>query len=170
MTADLHSLSFPGALLARGFWLYVWEIVTSDGTHLFYVGRTGDEASAHAQSPFSRVSQHLGSNKNANALRRILLRREISISDCSFEMVAFGPIFPEAGTWEKHKPHRDQLAGLEKALRDALADAGYDVLNEIRCKRELNVELWGEIRAVFSARFPKLNGKALAATTENISR
>jgi hypothetical protein len=56
----LQQLSIPGALLERGFWLYVWEVLTEDGNTVLYVGRTGDSSSAHAQSPFNRLSQHLG--------------------------------------------------------------------------------------------------------------
>lgn len=37
----LRQLSFSGGLLARGFWLYVWEITTPGGQRVHYVGRTG---------------------------------------------------------------------------------------------------------------------------------
>ncbi len=52
-----HYMKFDGALLERGFWLYVWEI-TGDSSHHVYVGRTGDSSSPHAQSPFKRIGQH----------------------------------------------------------------------------------------------------------------
>jgi hypothetical protein len=42
MNPALHQLEFDGALLARGFWLYIWEITTNDGGKVHYVGRTGD--------------------------------------------------------------------------------------------------------------------------------
>jgi hypothetical protein len=53
-----HFMSFDGALVERGFWLYVWRIVAGSQTVL-YVGRTGDSSSPHASSPFKRVGQHL---------------------------------------------------------------------------------------------------------------
>ena len=44
MKLSLHQLAFDGALLARGFWLYVWEITPKDGGKVHYVGRTGDSS------------------------------------------------------------------------------------------------------------------------------
>ena len=55
MSAAVHRVSLPGALLARGFWLYVWTVATCDGQTVLYVGRTGDTSSPHAQSPFIRL-------------------------------------------------------------------------------------------------------------------
>jgi hypothetical protein len=165
MSATMQSLSFPGSLLDRGFWLYVWEIKTQAGNTVLYVGRTGDEASPNAQSPFNRVSQHLGTNEHANALRRNLKERGIAPEACvSFEMVAYGPIFAEVESMEKHKPLRDKVAACEKALRDALMDAKYNVLNPIRCNRELDTILWHDISAAFAKRFPRLQGKTAVAT------
>lgn len=166
MSPLLHSLTFPGSLLGRGFWLYVWEITTADGDVVLYVGRTGDEASPNAQSPFNRVSRHLGYNKHQNALRRNLLNKGIDPGACqSFEMIAHGPIFAETKTMVQHIPPRDKMAAMEKTLRDALADAGYAVLNKVNCKRTLDTELWREVRAAFSERFPELCESARAAIT-----
>ena len=84
---DLLSLSFSGALLQRGFWLYVWEVTAEDGRRVLYVGRTGDSSSANAQSPFNRLSQHLGNNEHANALRRQLEEAGINPVTCrSFDL------------------------------------------------------------------------------------
>ena len=41
----VHRLSFPGAILARGFWLYIWRIVTDEGQEYLHAGRTGDSSS-----------------------------------------------------------------------------------------------------------------------------
>jgi hypothetical protein len=49
-----YAMSFDGALLGRGFWLYVWRI-TDDSRSALYVGRTGDSSSPHASSPFKRI-------------------------------------------------------------------------------------------------------------------
>ena len=67
--AEMLTFSFSGSLLQRGFWLYVWQVTTADGREVLYVGRTGDSSSPHAQSPFNRLSQHLGSNKSRERLQ-----------------------------------------------------------------------------------------------------
>jgi hypothetical protein len=170
VSAQLHRLSLPGALLARGFWLYVWSVVTGDGREVLYVGRTGDSSSRNAQSPFTRLSQHLGSNKHANALRRHLLAAKIDALSCqSFEMIAYGSILPEASSTEEHCLRRDKLAALEKKLRDELSKAGYMVLNEVKCKKPLDEALWVEVRDPFSARFPRLSAALRTAAGGNPS-
>jgi hypothetical protein len=154
----LQSLSFSGSLLERGFWLYVWEVTAADGYTILYVGRTGDSSSTNAQSPFNRLSQHLGTNKHANALRRQLLKASIDSNACrSFEMVAYGPIFPEVASKAEHEPSRNIVAAMEKALRDALHNAGYQVLNDVKCRQMLDDRQWQEVLAAFSERFTKLN-------------
>lgn len=156
--AILQSLSFSGALLERGFWLYVWEVTPADGRTVLYVGRTGDSSSAHAQSPFNRLSQHLGANKHANALRRQLLTVGIEPNHClRFEMVAFGPVHPEGSSMADHTPLRNLVAAMEKALCDSPVNAGYTVLNSVNCRQKLDDESWQKVLAAFTARFPKLN-------------
>ena len=56
MPASTYTLTFPGAMNARGFWLYVWRIESPKG-ELLYVGCTGDSASANAASPIKRLGQ-----------------------------------------------------------------------------------------------------------------
>ncbi len=56
MPASTYSLTMPGAMLERGFWLYVWRIASPIG-ELLYVGRTGDSASPNASPPFMRMGQ-----------------------------------------------------------------------------------------------------------------
>jgi hypothetical protein len=151
------SLSFPGVLLHRGFWLYVWNIEAADGSIWLYVGRTGDSSSPNAQSPFNRLSQHLGSNKHANALRRQLVSTGVVPEQCrSFEMIAYGPMFPQADTMANHHPIRNKVAAFEKALRDALHSAGYNVLNAVHCAHRVDAELWEQVVNAFRDRFPKL--------------
>jgi hypothetical protein len=112
----------------------------------------------NAQSPLNRLSQHLGTNRHANALRRQLLKAGNEPHACdSFEMVACGPILPEAATKAEHDPARNVVAAMEKALRDALHRAGYNVLNEMKCRQKLDDHHWPKVLAVFSERFPKLN-------------
>ena len=137
-----YAMSFDGALLGRGFWLYVWRIV--DGSRsVLYVGRTGDSSSPHASSPFKRIGQHLdaGPNAKGNALARQLKRAGLPPEGCTFEMVAVGPLFPEQSDMERHKTFRDQTGALERALADHLRAAGHDVIGNhpraLPCDEEL---------------------------------
>ena len=78
MKPGLQTLTFDGAILQRGFWLYVWEITPAGAAPLYYVGRTGESSSTHAQSPFNRMGQHLGFKEASNALRRQLLAQGVT--------------------------------------------------------------------------------------------
>lgn len=156
--ATLHSFGFPGALTRRGFWLYVCSVETEDGNEHLYVGRTGDSSSLNAASPFNRMGQHLGFNKNANALRRQLVRAGIEPERCSrFEMTAYGPLFAEGTSVEEHRRLRDKIAPLEKALCNELTRAGYTVLNTVSSRKPLDQALWDQVRQAFGERFPRLN-------------
>jgi len=166
MTARLHGLIFPGALVERGFWLYVWVAVTAEGAELLYVGRTGDSSSVNAQSPYIRMGQHLGSNESTNMLRTHLEKLGVSPISCkSFELVSYGPILPEGKNKAEHYSRRDKIAALEKKLSDSLHEAGYAVLNCVNCRKELDPELWREVRAAFAERFTRLCESAEAAAT-----
>jgi hypothetical protein len=165
-SASLHRISLTGELLKRGFWLYVWEVVPSAGDPVLYVGMTGDTSSPNAQSPFARLSQHLGTNKHANALRRHLTGKGIEPTSCkSFDLVAYGPILPEADTMDEHKLRWSKVASLEKALSEELDKAGYEVLNVIHCNQQLDDGLWHSVRDAFAGRFPLLPG---GTTTEAV--
>ena len=147
MRAQLHELSLPGAMLARGFWLYVWEVTDGSGRQWLYVGRTGDSSSPNAQSPFSRLSQHLGGNRRGNALRRNLARVGVNPDTCrSFELSCYGPVLPECEDMERHRPSRDIMAGLEKGLRDALHAAGYNLLNEVKSRHPIDQCIRRQVR------------------------
>lgn len=123
------SMKFDGHLLNRGFWIYVWQI-QGPLSHHVYVGRTGDSSSPHASSPFKRIGQHLDPNPNAkgNALSKQLRRAGVRYEECTFEMVAIGPLYPEQADFEAHKPIRDQMAVLERAIADELRQRGYVIL------------------------------------------
>lgn len=157
MKASLHSLSFAGGLLQRGFWLYVWEITAGDGMTLYYVGRTGDSSSINAQSPFNRLVQHLGFALASNMLRQHLQGKGITAEKCDFRFMAYGPIMEEASTEEKHRERRDITGALEKALAVALKDSGYDVLNTVKCRRMPDQNRWDKVRNAFAVYFPKIN-------------
>ena len=161
MKPALHQLEFDGALLARGFWLYIWEITTKDGGEVHYVGRTGDSSSLNAQSPFARLSQHLGRNEKSNALRRKLEEHKLIAEECqAFRLFACGPIFSESKSEAKHRHSRDLVAALEKELAKTMRDAGYVMLNEVKCRKLLDPELWREVVGTFRKHFPKLHHRA----------
>ena len=158
MTATLQHLTLPGAMLARGFWLYVWEVTDCSGKKWLYVGRTGDSSSPNAQSPFARLSQHLGSNRRGNALRRNLTSAGVDVDSCaSFELTCYGPILPECSDMDLHRPSRDIMAGLEKGLRDALHEAGYNLLNEVRSRHRIDVAKLDVVIEAFAKEFSKLD-------------
>jgi hypothetical protein len=155
---NLHQLNFDGAILARGFWLYIWEIDSKDGRTLHYIGKTGDKSSGKSQSPFDRLSKHLGHNKNNNALRRHLGDRKINPEECSFRFSAYGPLFDTRPTRE-HGDLCDIASSFEKALADAMAEAGYAVINDVKCRKRVDLELFVSIREAFAERFPQLKKK-----------
>jgi hypothetical protein len=156
MVANTHKLTIPAAMLARGFWLYVWRAETPKGEYL-YVGRTGDNSSPYATPPYQRMGQHLGHQKTQNALRKHLEERGIAPERCLvFHLTAHGPLFPQAKDMEAHKKPRDIVAALEKALAYALREAGYEVMNTVHCRKPLNPDVFANVRAAFSAHFPKL--------------
>lgn len=166
MTAPaIHTLTLPGPMLQRGFWLYVWRVDTPKG-EMLYVGRTGDNSSPYATAPYTRMGQHLGNVTNQNALRQKLERRGISPESCaSFHLVACGPLYPEViqmdgstreSLMAEHKPLRNVVGAMEKALAEALALAGYDVLNVVNWTHALDNEKWQLVLAAFGEHFPKL--------------
>ena len=156
MTADTHRLTMPGAMLQRGFWLYIWRVDTPRG-EMLYVGRTGDSSSPNAAPPYARMGQHLGHVKASNALRAHLVRMGIEPEACrEFDLIAHGPIFPEQQTMDEHKGPRDIVAALEKHLACTLEDAGYNVLNTVNCRQPLDGENWDKVKAAFVEYFPRI--------------
>jgi hypothetical protein len=160
MSASVTVIDFDGSLLKRGFWLYVWEIQTPDRKTVYYVGRTGDSSSSNSQSPFNRMSQHLGFNDKSNVLRRHLKDRGIDPERCTFRLIAYGPILQETSSPAEHRKNRDHIAAMEKALADAMTEAGYQVLNTVDCREELAANAFAEVLAAFGTHFKKLaNGQ-----------
>lgn len=148
-----YTVSLDGGFLARGFWIYVWEVRGPEGSVMLYVGRTGDSSSPNAQSPFNRMGQHLGFAKNSSMLRNHLQGRDVSPDLCSFRLVAHGPILPEAEDWKSHVIRRDLAAAVEGQLAADCAAAGYDVLNSVASGKELDAELYAPVRAAFAEHF-----------------
>ena len=154
---SLCELSFSGDLLRRGFWLYVWEVTPPRGRRLYYVGRTGDNSSINAQSPFNRMGQHLGFAKNSSMLRRHLGKYHVDPSRCRFRLVAYGPVLRETQDRALHFTRRDKMAGLEKALADAMRASGYEVMNDVKTHQTADKALLAKVVTQFRARFPRLH-------------
>ena len=160
MNPELQTLSFDGAILQRGFWLYVWEITPAGAAPLYYVGRTGDSSSTHAQSPFNRMGQHLGFKEASNALRRRLLAQGVTPEACHFKLVAVGPLDAESteDTRAEHDERRDKNAAMEKALADLMQESGYNVINRVHCKKVLDRQVFEGVRLAFAGAFSKIRG------------
>ena len=157
-------MSFDGRLLERGFWLYVWRVLSPQGEFL-YVGRTGDSSSPHASSPFSRIGQHLDFRPHAkgNALGRQLARAGVRPAECQFEMIALGPIFPEQATMDAHRPFRDRTAALEKWLAELLRERHYQVLGVHHCAHAAEEPLVAQVRQLIDPVFPGVAGGLVAS-------
>jgi hypothetical protein len=151
-----YELQFGGSVLARGFWIYVWEVTTHKDERVYYIGRTGDSSSLNAQSPFGRMGQHLGFVKSSNMLRQWLARRDIEPSRCRYRLVSHGPILQESKELMVHRRRRDVTAAVECALEKRMRAAGYDVLNDVKCRRPLDEGLFETVLEAFGAHFPSL--------------
>lgn len=147
----LHRLKFSGAILERGFWLYAWRI-ESENREFFYVGRTGDSSSRYAASPFSRLGQHLDVRPNAaaNMLLRHVRRLGLNPLACTFELLAFGPLFPEQTTLELHRQFRDRIAPLESTLAEFLRSTGREVVGSHGSRGTPDPTLVAEVKRVFN--------------------
>ncbi len=153
-----YTVELDGGTLSRGFWLYVWNVTTPDGEQALYVGRTGDNSTPNAQSPFNRMGQHLGTAKNSSMLRNYLDARSIKPEECKFRFIAHGPVLGETPDkdMEAHKQRRNIVGALEKKLADDLGAAGYDVVNTINCRWPLDESLYEQVRSAFVDEFPQL--------------
>lgn len=154
-----YKMTFDGHLLNRGFWLYVLEI-RGPMSHHIYVGRTGDSSSPHASSPFKRIGQHLDPSPMAkgNALCKQLRQAGVKYEECTFEMVAVGPIFPEQTTRKDHDPIRDRMAALERALADEMRRRGYVVLGTHPLPGSPDQSVLKQILALLNPKFPVIAG------------
>jgi hypothetical protein len=166
MVAATHLLKFHGNMLARGFWLYVWEVRPHVGDKVYYVGRTGDSSTINAQSPFIRMGQHLGFAKNSCMLRRWLEKRGIEPGRCSFKLTAYGPVLKETKVEIEYRRRRDIVAAIERELERAMRRVGYDVLNTVKSNRKLHKVLCEETLNAFKASFPRLRTMQMRSAFE----
>jgi hypothetical protein len=121
----------------------------------FYVGRTADSSSQFAASPFSRLGQHLDVrlNAKANTLLRHVRAQKFDPLQSSFELLAFGPLFPEQSTMELHRSLRDQIAPLEYSLAALLRARGFHVVGVHGKAGSPEPTLLAEVERVFRAEF-----------------
>lgn len=174
-SASTYSLTLPGPMLQRGFWLYVWRVeVPGEAEPWLYVGRTGDNSSPNASAPYTRMGQHLGHLENQNALRKHLTAKELTLEECTFHLVSHGPIHPEierpacpderkkrhGELMDLHRPLRDEVGAYERDLAAALDQAGYRVLNTVKWKPKGDADRWQQILAAFAEHFPRLEQAA----------
>jgi hypothetical protein len=100
------------------------------------------------QSLKSRIAAFVGTG--IRAVETAMAKPEI------LTIAPFFPILPEEQSEERHRASRDKIAALEKALADALAQAGYTVLNDVACRKPLDEALWTEVWDAFTNRFRPL--------------
>ena len=103
------------------------------------------------------MGQHLDPKSLGNALLQYLKKRNVPARGCKFELIAYGPVFPEAPNMDEQKEPWSKVAGVEKALRDALVSVGYKVMNPVNSQQPLDVGLWDQVRTAFAEHFPELH-------------
>ena len=152
----IHHISFSGSILERGFWLYIWRI-RSSSQEFFYVGRTGDNSSRFAASPFSRLGQHLDvrPTATANMLLRHIRRMDLDPLACNFELMVLGPLFPEQPTLELHRKFRDRIAPLEAGLATYLRAQGRKVVGSHASVSVVDIQLLSEVKRAFDEAIAK---------------
>ena len=164
--AALYQVDLPPPILARGFWLYVWKIVGPQSERFCYVGMTGDVTGV-AQSLFARAGSHFSENKNANAIKRHLLARDIRPDVClAIKQLVYGPIYPYWHSVPRHADFdatRGQVCALERKLWAATKAAGHDMLNKRPSGSDAFDEpKWSKIWAAFAPHL-ELNRPQLTA-------
>lgn len=165
-----HSLTFSGALIERGFWLYVWHVTCFDKS-IVYVGRTGDSSSSYAASPFNRLGQHLDvrESASANMLLRHMRKKGLEPTVGMYRMVAVGPIYREQETMELHRKHRNVVAAMEAALGRHMHELGYDVVGNTSSKHPLDQALFERVLKEFHPQLSSLPA-AIRSSTACISQ
>ena len=141
-----YETRFTGKILERGFWLYVWRVVENTRT-VWYIGRTGDNSSSNAASPFSRLSQHLDlrPSATANMLAKNLLSSGLNPENCEYNLLTLGPIFPEQETFDAHVPYRDIVGLLEAELAFNISHRGLEVIGSHPNRGDYDKTLFNKI-------------------------
>ena len=150
----LYELKFSGALIERGFWLYVWR-VSHKNKYVLYVGRTGDSSSKYAASPFNRLGQHLDvrPNATANTLLRNIKAKGFNPLACVYDLISIGPLYPEQDNIEDHRKYRDLIAPLESALAQHLKDKGHEVVGKHPKSKPIDKAVFKKVLLMIKGKF-----------------
>lgn len=148
-------MTFDGTLLDRGFWIYAIRLTGASGKNYLYIGRTGDNSSKNAASPFQRIVNHLNlrPSAKANSLAKLITKHRILTATTHFRMTAVGPLFPEQMDFESHKPIRNQMTAIEKAVADHFRSKGYDILGKHDDNPAKNPEMTRQVIAALEEDF-----------------
>lgn len=143
----VQRLRFDGRLLQRGFWIYIWRISNKE-RRWYYVGRTGDNSSVNAASPFSRLSDHFNtrSSASANMILRHLNLLGVDSTNCFFEMLAIGPLYLEQTNMEDHLAFRDRTAAIESATAKYIHEKGQEVMGKHPRATSIEGEVWNVVK------------------------
>ena len=128
----ISRMSFDGTLLGRGYWIYAIIIYYKSNEMYLYIGRTGDNSSANAGSPFQRVMDHFNLRQSVpmNTIKDLIKKNEHEFSNIYFRLLAVGPLSPEQKDYESHKPIRNKMTALEKYVADYFVSKGYNVIGK----------------------------------------
>lgn len=127
----ISRMFFDGAILERGYWIYAILICHKSNKEYLYIGRTGDNSTKNAGSPFQRVANHFNLLPSApmNTIKRLIKQNGYKSSEYRFRLFAIGPIYPERKD-ESHWPIRNKMTALEKSVADHFRLKGYNVIGE----------------------------------------
>ena len=87
---------------------------------------------------------------------RYVVSRGDGQAERGVQRVDDGPIQEEAATDAEHRIHRDSVAAMEMALAEAMATAGYAVINSVKSKKTLDNALFSKVLLEFTKHFPLL--------------
>ncbi|MBN2180998.1 MAG: hypothetical protein JW715_03730 [Sedimentisphaerales bacterium] len=125
----ISRMSFDGAILKRGYWIYVILIYHKSDKMYLYIGRTGDEAkkNAAAASPFQRIGEHLNYRQSAKANTVKKCFDSNKFPEYQVRLIAVGPLFPKQNDPDSHVRYRDKMKALEKSVAEHFISKGYYV-------------------------------------------
>lgn len=87
---------------------------------------------------------------------RHMRARKLDPLKCAFELLAFGPLFPEQATLALHRKFRDQIAPLEASLAQMLRSRGLHVIGTHCVSGAPDPALQAEVKRIFDAEFNEL--------------
>lgn len=79
----------------------------------------------------------------------------VKCEECTFEVLAIGPIWPEQVDFESHLSIRDQMAALERAVADELRQRGEVVLGAHLQAGNPDQTVLQRIRTLLDPKFPQ---------------